>query len=94
MNGGDEPSPTSPPAAQEVKRRSNKSQSSRGAHLNHGTRACIAFGGVRVDAAVATEVLRLLQPLGIEAALEAVAMREEEHAETRRQTELALTQAR
>ena len=44
--------------------------SCRGAHLNHGTRACIAFGGVRVDAAVATEVLRLLQPLGIEAALE------------------------
>ena len=68
--------------------------SCRGAHLNHGTRACIAFGGVRVDAAVATEVLRLLQPLGIEAALEAVAMREQEHAETRRQAELALTQAR
>ena len=54
--------------------------SCRGAHLNHGTRACIAFGGVRVDAAVASEVLRLLQPLGIEAALEAA--------------ELALTQAR
>ena len=68
--------------------------SCRGAHLNHGTRACIAFGGVRVDAAVATEVLRLLRPLGIEAALEAVAMREHEHAETRRQAELALTQAR
>ena len=65
-----------------------------GAHLNHGTRSCIAFGGVRVDAAVATEVLRLLRPLGIEAALEAVAMREHEHAETRRQAELALTQAR
>ncbi len=68
--------------------------SCRGAHLNHGTRTCIAFGGVRVDAAVATEVLRLLRPLGIEAALEAVAMREHEHAETRRQAELALTQAR
>ena len=67
--------------------------SCRGAHTNHGTRSCIAFGGVRVDAAVATEVLRLLQPLGIEAALEAVAMREHEHAETRRQAELALTQA-
>ena len=42
--------------------------SCRGAHINHGTRSCIAFGGVRVDAAVATEMLRLLQPLGIEAA--------------------------
>jgi excisionase family DNA binding protein len=66
----------------------------RGAHINHGTRPCIAFGGLRVDAAVSTEVLRLLGPLGLEAALEAVAMREGEHAETRRQAELALTQAR
>ena len=68
--------------------------SCRGAHVNHGTGSCIAFGGVRVDAAVATEVLRLLNPLGIEAALKAVAMREDEHAETRHQAELALTQAR
>ena len=66
----------------------------RGAHINHGTRPCIAFGGLRVDAAVATEVLRLLDPLGVEAALEAIAMREGEQAETRRQAELALTQAR
>ena len=45
--------------------------SCRGARLNHGTKNwCIAFGGMRVDAAVATEVLRLLRPLGIEAALE------------------------
>ena len=66
----------------------------RGAHINHGTRPCIAFGGLRVDAAVSTEVLRLLGPLGVEAALEAIAMREGENAETRRQAELALTQAR
>ena len=66
----------------------------RGAHINHGTRPCIAFGGLRVDAAVSTEVLRLLGPLGLEAALEAIAMREDENAETRRQAELALTQAR
>ena len=68
--------------------------SCQGAHLNHGTRRCISFGGVRVDAAVAEEVLRLLSPVGIEAAVEAVAMREDEVAETRRQAELALTQAR
>ena len=66
----------------------------RGAHINHGTRPCIAFGGLRVDAAVSTEVLRLLGPLGVEVALEAIAMREGENAETRRQAELALTQAR
>ena len=68
--------------------------SCRGAHLNHGTRRCISFGGVRVDSAVAEEVLRLLNPVGIEAAVEAVAMREGEVAETRHQVELALTQAR
>ena len=66
----------------------------RGAHLNHGTRPCISFGGLRVDAAVADEALRVLSPLGVEAALAAVAMREDENAETRRQVELALTQAR
>lgn len=66
----------------------------RGAHINHGTRPCIAFGGLRVDAAVSAEVLRLLAPLGVEAALEAIAKRDDENAETRRQAELALTQAR
>ena len=69
--------------------------SCRGARLNHGTNNwCIAFGGLRVDAAVATEVLRLLRPLGIEAALKAVGMREQEHADARHHAELALTQAR
>ena len=57
----------------------------RGAHLNHGTRRCIAFGGLRVDTAVADEVLRLLSPLGVEAALVAVERCEEDNAETRRQ---------
>ena len=68
--------------------------SCRGAHLNHGTQTCIAFGGMRVDAAVSAEVLRLLSPLGVEAALAAAAMRDAEIADTRRQAELALTQAR
>ena len=68
--------------------------SCRGAHLNHGTSRCIAFGGMRVDAAVANEVLRLLRPLGIEAALKAIAMRDQEHADRRHHAELALTRAR
>ena len=66
----------------------------RGAHLNHGTRPCIAFGGLRVDAAVGDAVLRLVSPLGIDAALAAVDMRESDQTETRQQAELALTQAR
>lgn len=66
----------------------------RGAHLNHGTNPCIAFGGLRVDTAVADEVIRLLSPLGVDAALAAAGRCEEDNAETRRQAELALTQAR
>ena len=66
----------------------------RGAHLNHGTERCIAFGGLRVDAAVSAELLRVLAPLGIEAALHAIDARAADNSEVYRQTELALTQAR
>jgi excisionase family DNA binding protein len=66
----------------------------RGAHLNHGTERCIAFGGVRVDAAVSAELLQVLAPLGIEAALRAIDARATDDSEARRQAELALTQAR
>jgi excisionase family DNA binding protein len=66
----------------------------RGAHLNHGAERCISFGGLRVDAAVAAEALRLLAPLGIEAALRAIDACAENAGEARRQVELALAQAR
>jgi DNA invertase Pin-like site-specific DNA recombinase len=65
-----------------------------GAHLNHGTARCINFGSLRVDQAVSEEVLRLLQPLGIEAALLAIEARGKASTETCRQVELALQQAR
>ena len=68
--------------------------SCRGAHLNHGAERCISFGGLRVDAAVAAQTLRLLAPMGIEAALRAIGARESEANEARRQVELALAQAR
>jgi excisionase family DNA binding protein len=66
----------------------------RGASLNHGTERCISFGSLRVDAAVAAEVIGRIQPLGIEAALAALQERGREDAEKRRQIELALEQAR
>ncbi|MCF3948921.1 recombinase family protein [Acidiphilium iwatense] len=66
----------------------------RGAMINHGTGPCISFGSLRVDHAVGTEVLRLLQPLGIEAAIKAIEARDAETDEKGRQTELALKQAR
>ena len=65
-----------------------------GAHLNHGTERYIAFGGLRVDAAVSAELLRVLAPLGIEAALHAIDARAADNSEVHRQVELALTQAR
>jgi DNA invertase Pin-like site-specific DNA recombinase len=66
----------------------------RGASINHGTERCISFGSLRVDVAVAAEVIERIQPLGIEAALAALETRGLEDAEKRRQVELALEQAR
>ena len=66
----------------------------RGGHLNHGGDPCISFGGMRVDRGVGAEVIRRLQPLGISAALDALASEQAESAEKLRQVELALEQAR
>lgn len=66
----------------------------KGGFLNHGGERCISFGSLRVDAAVGDEIVRLLQPLGIEAALSAVEHRMREAAEKHRQIELSLKQAR
>ena len=55
---------------------------------------CITFGGMRVDRAIAGEVLDRLQPLGVEAALAAAAARVEQRSEKKSQIELTLQQAR
>ncbi|MGF6313593.1 excisionase family DNA binding protein [Bradyrhizobium sp. i1.8.4] len=55
---------------------------------------CIGFGGMRVDRAVAQEVLDRLQPLGIEAALAVLEAQGQEHGDKRRQVENACRQAR
>ncbi len=66
----------------------------RGGHLNHGGDQCISFGGMRIDRAVGAEAVRRLQPLGIEAALNALAVEQVETAAKLRQLDLALEQAR
>jgi len=43
-----------------------------GANVNHGTDRCISFGGLKVDQAVGSEVLRALKPLGVDAAAKAL----------------------
>src|SRR5260370_36714507 len=49
---------------------------------------------MRIDAAVAAEVLSLIAPLGLDAALQAIADRERAGTERLRQIELALEQSR
>jgi excisionase family DNA binding protein len=66
----------------------------RGGHLNHGGDRCISFGGMRIDRAIGMEVIQRLQPLGIQAALDALDEQRAEDAEKCRQVELALEQAR
>jgi DNA invertase Pin-like site-specific DNA recombinase len=65
-----------------------------GAVVNHGTERCISFGGLRADQAVGTEVLRVLKPLGIDAAVKALEAQTTEMPAAQRQLELALVQAR
>jgi DNA invertase Pin-like site-specific DNA recombinase len=65
-----------------------------GAVVNHGTERCISFGSLRADQAVATEVLRVLKPFGIDAAAKALEAQTTEMSAARRQLELALAQAR
>ena len=59
-----------------------------------GQERCIGFGGMRVDAAVCDELVRVLQPLGIEAALQAIDEDAQADSDALRQVELALERAR
>jgi excisionase family DNA binding protein len=64
-----------------------------GGFLNHGGDRCISFGGMRIDRDVGAEIIARLQPLGVEAALAAQAVRSQVSKDKRRQIELALEQA-
>jgi hypothetical protein len=59
-----------------------------------GRPRCLSFGGPRVDAALARELLRAVEPMAIEAALEAERTYMESQGEQRRIVELELQQAR
>jgi DNA invertase Pin-like site-specific DNA recombinase len=55
---------------------------------------CISFGALRVDQAVGAEIVRVLQPIGVEAAMRAITEHEQQAGDKQRQVELALEQAR
>jgi hypothetical protein len=65
-----------------------------GALVNHGAKRCISFGGLRADHAVGAEVLRVLKPLGVDAAVRALEAQAGETSAAKRQLELALQRAR
>src|SRR5437762_3258130 len=65
-----------------------------GARTNHGAARCISISGLSIDTAISNEVLCLLKPLGIEAALKAIEAQSSTTTATERQLELSLQQAR
>jgi DNA invertase Pin-like site-specific DNA recombinase len=65
-----------------------------GARMNHGAKRCISVSGLSLDAAIAKEVLRILRPLGVEAAVKAIEAQSSEITAAERQLELSLQQTR
>lgn len=65
-----------------------------GERVHHGGRPCIAFGGLRVDKAVAAEVLRAVEPAALQAALAAWEQLQGQPAARRTGLELSVQQAR
>jgi len=62
-------------------------------NLQLGQPRCFSFGGGRIDATIATELLRAVAPMAIEAAREAERMLKDEEQDRRRIAELELQQA-
>ena len=66
----------------------------RGKHIDCGEGWCISFGGLRVDAGVANEVLHAIEGNAIEAALEAAQEIQQQRAQLRTAIEMEAEQAR
>ena len=62
--------------------------------LNHSEPKCISFSGDPADAAVGREIVRILEPIGLEAALRVIEDDANTGSETVRQHEIALERAR
>ena len=63
-------------------------------NLMLGLPTCISFGGTRIDASVATELIRAVEPMAVEAALQAGRIHMESQTERSPNIELELQQAR
>ena len=65
----------------------------RGAHLNHGEDWCISFGSLRIDEAIAKQIVAVVRPKAIEAARTAAELAMTKRNDQRRAVELELEQA-
>jgi DNA invertase Pin-like site-specific DNA recombinase len=63
-------------------------------HINQGVPKCISFGGGRVDQAVSAEILKVIQPIAIDAACMAADQLVQKRSEGAHAVELELEQAR
>jgi excisionase family DNA binding protein len=61
---------------------------------SQGTEPCLSVGGLRLDQAVSATVLEAVQPVGVQAAWDAVGQMRRANAEKRKALELALEKAR
>lgn len=68
--------------------------SCKGASVNHGTEPCVSVAGARLDQAVSSKVLEALQPVGLQASLEAADELTTREDEKRKALELAVEKAR
>jgi len=59
-----------------------------------GEKACVSFGGLRVDRAVTAQLFEVLSPKGLEASVKAIKKINDKSKAVRRQRELELEQAR
>jgi len=65
-----------------------------GARTNHGAARCISVSGLSMDAAIVKEALRVLMPLGVEAAIKAIEAQSSKTTASERRLDLSVQQAR
>jgi DNA invertase Pin-like site-specific DNA recombinase len=63
-------------------------------HINQGSPKCIAFGGLRADKVVSAEILKIIQPAAIDAALLAAEQVQAQDVERKHALELELEQTK
>jgi DNA invertase Pin-like site-specific DNA recombinase len=77
-----------------LKKRRNLRYQCVNGHINQGTQKCISFGGVHADKAISSEILKVIRPAAIDAALQAAEQTQQQQNERTLALELELEQAK